>query len=154
MIMSSPLTKKMLAISNYVGANRRSTIFTMPVTGSDNPTKISSEDSGHSFLHGWSPDGKKIIFTGQRKNQWDIWSIDVTTKKETNLTNNPSLDDGSEFSPDGKWIYFNSVRTGTMQIWRMKPDGSNQEQVTFDEYNDWFPHVSPDSKRIAFVSNK
>lgn len=142
---------KMLAISNYLDP-RISTIYTLPVTGSDNPTKITSEDSGHSYLHSWSPDGKKLIFTGQRNKEWDIFSIDIATKKETNLTNSPTLDDGSEYSPDGKWIYFNSVRTGTMKIWRMKADGTNQEQVTFDEYNDWFPHFSPDGKWILYES--
>ena len=143
---------KMLAISNYVGPNRKSTIFIMPIEGADNPTKISSEDSGHSYLHDWSPDGKNIIFTGQRNDQWDIWSINIDTKKETNLTNYEGLDDGSEYSPDGKWIYFNSVRTGTMQIWKMRPDGTEQEQVTFDEYNNWFPHFSPDGKWIVYES--
>jgi Tol biopolymer transport system component len=143
---------KMMAISNHMGEKRISTLFTLPVTGTDKPTQITSVDSGHSYLHSWSPDGKKLIFTGQRKNQFDIWSIDIATKKETALTNTPTLDDGPEYSPDGKWIYFNSVRTGTMKIWRMKPDGSNQEQVTFDEYNDWFPHFSPDGKWILYVS--
>jgi Tol biopolymer transport system component len=133
----------MIAISNYVGEKRTSTIFTLPLTGSDNPTKITSEDSGHSFLHSWSPDGKKILFTGFRNKQYDIWSVDISTKKETQLTNLITIDDGSEYSPDGKWIYFNSVRTGTMKLWKMKADGSNQEQVTFDEYNDWFPSFFP-----------
>lgn len=143
---------KQLAISHHVGENRISTIFTLPVTGSDNPVKITSESSGHSYLHGWSPDGKKLIFTGERKNQYDIWTIDIATKKETALTNMPTLDDGPEYSPDGKYIYFNSVRTGTMKLWRMRPDGSKQEQVTFDEYNDWFPHISPDGKWIVYLS--
>jgi TolB protein len=143
---------KQMAISNHMGEKRISTLFTLPVTGTDKPVQITSVDSGHSYLHSWSPDGKKLIFTGQRKNQFDIWSIDIATKKETALTNTPTLDDGPEYSPDGKWIYFNSVRTGTMKIWRMKPDGSNQEQVTFDEYNDWFPHFSPDGKWIVYVS--
>lgn len=143
---------KQMAISHHVGEKRISTIFTFPITGSDNPIKITSEDSGHSYLHGWSPDGKKLIFTGQRNNQFDIWTIDIATKKETALTNSPVLDDGPEYTPDGKWIYFNSVRTGTMKLWRMKPDGSNQEQVTFDEYNDWFPHISPDGKWIVYIA--
>ncbi|MBP6022536.1 TolB family protein [Ferruginibacter sp.] len=143
---------KQMAISNHMGEKRISTLFTLPVTGTDKPVQITSVDSGHSYLHSWSPDGKKLIFTGQRKNQFDIWSIDIATKKETALTNTPTLDDGPEYSPDGKWIYFNSVRTGTMKIWRMTPDGSNQEQVTFDEYNDWFPHFSPDGKWIVYVS--
>ena len=143
---------KQMAISNHVSDKRISTIFTFPVTGSDNPIKITSEDSGHSYLHGWSPNGKKLIFTGQRKDQFDIWTIDIATKKETALTNSPVLDDGPEYTPDGKWIYFNSVRTGTMKLWRMKPDGSNQEQITFDEYNDWFPHISPDGKWIVYIA--
>lgn len=143
---------KMMAISNHTGEKRISTLYILPATGSDNPTKITSEDSGHSYMHSWSPDGKKLIFTGQRNNQFDIWSIDIATKKETPLTNTPTLDDGPEYSPDGKWIYFNSVRTGTMKLWRMKADGSNQEQVTFDEYNDWFPHFSPDGKWIVYIS--
>lgn len=143
---------KQIAISNHVGTKRISTLFVLPVTGSDNPVQITSPDSGHSYLHSWSPDGRQLIFTGQRNGQYDIWSVDIKTKKETQLTNGLPLDDSPECSPDGKWIYFNSVRTGTMKIWRMKPDGSNQEQVTFDEYNDWFPHFSPDGKWIVFLS--
>ncbi|MDZ4708609.1 MAG: biopolymer transporter TolR [Saprospiraceae bacterium] len=141
-----------LAISNHVGEKRISTLYTLPITGSDKPIQITSPDSGHSYLHSWSPDGRKLIFTGNRKNQYDIWSIDIATKKETALTNSPTLDDGPEYSPNGQWIYFNSVRTGTMKLWRMKPDGSGQQQVTFDEYNDWFPHFSPDGKWIVFIS--
>ena len=143
---------KQLAISHHVGEKRISTLFTLPVTGSDNPVQITSADSGHSYLHSWSTDGKKLIFTGQRKDQYDIWAVDIKTKKETQLTNTATLDDSPEYSPDGQWIYFNSVRTGTMKLWRMKPDGSKQEQVTFDEYNDWFPHFSPDGKWIVYLS--
>lgn len=143
---------KMIAISNHVGEKRISTIFTLPITGSDKPVQITSPDSGHSYLHSWSPDGKKLIFTGQRNNKFDIWSIDIATKKETALTDNETLDDGPEYTPDGQYIYFNSARTGTMQIWRMRPDGSKQEQITFDEYNDWFPHISPDGKWIVYLS--
>jgi len=143
---------KMLAISNHTGEKRISTIFTLPVTGSDNPAKITDETKGHSYLHGWSPDGKKLIFTGQRNNQYDIWTVDIASKKETPLTQSATLDDGPEYTPDGKYVYFNSVRTGTMKLWRMKPDGSEQEQVTFDEFNDWFPHISPDGKWIVYIA--
>ncbi len=141
-----------LAISNHVGEKRISTLYTLPIVGSDKPVQITSPDSGHSYLHSWSLDGKKLIFTGHRNKQYDIWSIDIATKKETALTNSLTLDDGPEMSPNGQWIYFNSVRTGTMKLWRMKPDGSNQEQITFDEYNDWFPHFSPDGKQILYIS--
>jgi TolB protein len=142
---------KMIGISNHMGPKRFSTIFTLPVTGADMPAQITM-DTGHSYLHGWSPDGKTLIYTAQRKGDWDIYAIDINTKKETRLTDGVTLDDGPEYSPDGKYIYFNSVRTGTMKLWRMRPDGTQQEQVTFDEYNDWFPHFSPDGKWIVYLS--
>jgi TolB protein len=143
---------KMIGLSSNTGEKRASTIFIMPVTGSENPIQITPTDLGHSYFHSWSPDGKKLIFTGQRNSQYDIWSVDIATKKETALTNTPTLDDGPEFTPDGKYIFFNSVRTGTMKLWKMKPDGSEQAQVTFDEYNDWFPHFSPDGKTFVYIS--
>jgi Tol biopolymer transport system component len=143
---------KQLAISNYHGNKRISTIYTLPSSGSDNPVQITNPELGHSWFHSWSPDGKRLIYMGERNKQQDIWAIDIATKKETQLTNTLTLDDGPEYCPDGKFIYFNSVRTGTMKLWRMKPDGSNQEQVTFDEYNDWFAHFSPDGKQIVYIS--
>jgi TolB protein len=146
----------MLALSNYAGDPRRSVAFVLPVGGSREPKQITSPEAGHAYLHGWSPDGRKLVFTGGRKGETghyrNLWSVDVDTKLETALTPPGTLDDGPEYTPDGRYIYFNSVRTGTMQIWRMGPDGSNPEQVTFDEYNDWFPHISPDGKWIVYIA--
>ena len=139
---------KMIGISDHLGD--KSTIYILPVTGSDKPTQITSEANAPSYLHSWSLDNKSLIFTGERNDEWNIYSIDIATKKEKALTEDATLDDGAELSPDGKYVYFNSVRTGTMKLWRMKPDGSNEEQVTFDEYNDWFPHFSPDGKWIVY----
>lgn len=143
---------KQMAISHHVGEERISTIYTLPIEGSDKPTQITKPKNGHSFLHSWSPDGRKLIFTANRNDKWNIWEVDVQTKEEKALTDGEFLDDGSEYTPDGQYIYFNSVRTGTMQIWRMKPDGSEQTQITFDEYNDWFPHPSPDGKWLVYLS--
>jgi Tol biopolymer transport system component len=107
---------------------------------------------GASYLHGWSPDNKKMVFTGNRNGAYDIYAIDIDSGKEHQLTNQNTLDDGPEYSPDGEFIFFNSTRTGKMKLWRMKANGEDQTQLTFDEYNDWFPHISPDKKWIAFIS--
>jgi TolB protein len=141
-----------LAISNHEGDDWTSTIYTLPATGSDSPTQVTKTEWGHSFLHGWSPDASKLIYTAQRNDQWDIYQVDIATRTETQLTDNPALDDGSEFTPDGKWIYFNSTRGGTMDIWRMRPNGADPEPVTDDELNNWFPHPSPDGKWLVFLS--
>jgi TolB protein len=143
---------KMLALSSFENPGNVSTLFTLPIGGADQPKQVTKIEWGHSYLHGWSPDGKKLTYTAFRNKQYDICTIDLATGVETQLTNSKFLDDSPEYSPDGQWIYFNSVRTGTMKLWRMKPDGSKPEQLTFDDCNDWFPHISPDGKWILFLS--
>jgi TolB protein len=126
-----------------------SIIYRLPVTGGV-PQRVTP--LGPSYLHGWSPDGQFLVYTGQRNGQYDIYRIPTTGGEEIQLTNTPALDDGSEYSPDGAWIYFNSSRTGRMQLWRMRPNGTQPEQVTDDAFNNWFPHVSPDGRWIVFLS--
>ena len=140
---------KMLGLSNFVKELGGSIIYTVPVTGGT-PKQITPK--GPSYLHGWSPDGKDLVFCGERDGEFDVYKISANGGPEVRLTNTKGLDDGPEYTPDGKYIYFNSVRSGLMQIWRMKPDGSNQEQVTSDDFDNWFAHISPDGKWIVFIS--
>jgi Tol biopolymer transport system component/lipoprotein NlpI len=137
-----------LAISHH-GSGGKSLIYVVPITGGV-PKQVTP--AGPSYWRGWSPEGQTLVYCGERKGEFDVYSIPASGGEEKRLTSAPGLDDGPEFSPDGKFIYFNSVRSGRMQIWRMKPDGSEQEQVTHDEFNNWFPHPSPDGKWIAFLS--
>jgi TolB protein len=132
--------------------NGDSAIYTLPVEGSSEPFRVTKKGLGASYLHGWSTDSNELVFTGNRNGQYDIYSVDIKTGDETQLTDTPGLDDGPEYDPQGKYIYFNSNRSGTMQLYRMKPDGSDVKQLTFDELNDWFPHISPDGKKIVFLS--
>jgi len=139
----------MLAISDQSQGSRKSMIYTLPVAGG---TPMLVTQTGPSYWHGWSPDGKTLAFAGQRDGVFDIYTIPVTGGNETRLTTAKGTDDGPEYSPDGKYIYFNSERTGLMQIWRMKPDGSDQEQVTDDQFNNWFPHLAPNGQRMVILS--
>jgi TolB protein len=136
---------KMLGLSG----GSPSTVWTVPV-GGGTPTQITPV--GPSYLHGWSPDGRTLVFTGQRDGEFDIYTVPAAGGAERRLTTAAGLDDGPEYAPNGRWIYFNSTRTGRMQVWRMKPDGSQQEQLTFDDANNWFPHVSPDGTSVVFIT--
>ncbi|GAB2585450.1 TolB family protein [Spirosoma areae] len=140
---------KMLGLSSGVTDLGGSIIYTVPVGGGV-PKQITPK--GPSYLHGWSPDGKDLVFCGSRNNEYDVYKVPAAGGPEVRLTDTKGLDDGPEYSPDGKYIYFNSNRTGTMQIWRMKPDGSQQEAVTDGEFHDWFAHISPDGKSMVFLS--
>jgi Tol biopolymer transport system component/regulation of enolase protein 1 (concanavalin A-like superfamily) len=141
---------KKLGISHHsAGDGDESIIYVLPAKGGA-PKRITSK--GPSYLHGWSPDGRFLVYTGGRDENYDIYRIPVEGGDEVRLTDAPELDDGPEYTPDGRTIYFNSARTGDMRIWRMAPDGGGQEPVTSGEFHDWFPHVSPDGRRIVFLS--
>jgi hypothetical protein len=138
----------MLGISG--ASSGESAVYTVPV-GGGTPKRITPRTP--SYLHGWSPDGRTLVYTGGRDKEYDVYAIAADgSGSEVRLTDARGLDDGPEFTPDGKYIYFNSVRSGTMQIWRMKPDGKDPEQLTHDGWNNWFPHVSPDGQSVAFIS--
>lgn len=140
----------MLGISHHDPADGgRSHVFTLPVEGGE-PKRVTQ--LGPSYFHGWSPDGRTLLYTGDRDGALDIYSIPAEGGEERRLTDAEGLDDGSEFTPNGSWIYFNSSRTGRMQIWRMTPSGADQQQVSDDDFNNWFPHISPDGKWIAMLS--
>jgi WD40 repeat protein len=143
---------RMLAISNHAvedSGGGASIVYTVPATGGT-PKRITAK--GPSYLHGWSPDGRWLVYVGERNDSFDIYKISAAGGDEIRLTTAPGLDDGPEYTPDGTYIYFNSSRSGRMQIWRMRPDGTGQEQITNDGFNNWFPHISPDGKWIVYVA--
>jgi len=138
-----------LAISDQSQLDRKSRIYTLPI-GGGTPKLIT--EAAPSYWHGWSPDGKMLVYCAERKGEYDIYTIPAGGGAETGLTAAKGLDDGPDYSPDGQWIYFNSDRTGRMHLWRMRADGAEQTQVTNDEFNNWFPHPSPDGKWLVFLS--
>lgn len=141
---------RMMGISHHaVEEGGTSIIYTLPASGGT-PRRVTAK--GPSYLHGWSPDGRWLVYTGIRGDEADVYKVAVTGGDEIRLTSAPGLDDGAEFTPDGAYIYFNSSRSGRMQIWRMRADGSQQQQVTNDGFNNWFPHLSPDGRWIAYLS--
>jgi TolB protein len=85
----------------------------------------------------------------------EIYAMNPDGANPTNLTNDPGIDDFSNFSPDGKKIAVSSDRSGTLDIYMMNAsDGSSKERLikntAFDTYAAW----SPDGKRIAFASQR
>ena len=138
-----------LAVSHFTNEDATSRIYTLPLVGGT-PTLVT--EKGPSYLHGWSPDGGRLAYCAERDGQYDIYTISVDGGGETQLSDEPGLDDGPEYSPDGKHIWFNSTRTGLMQVWRMETDGSNPTHMVVEEANCWFPHVSPDGKWVTYIA--
>jgi len=139
---------KRLGISDQTEEGGKSSVYVMPIDGGT-PMRVTK--LAPSYLHGWSPDDKYLIYTGIRGSAIDIYRIPVSGGEEHPLTQNVAMNDGSEYAPDGR-IYFNSTRSGKMQIWRMNGDGGSPMQLTNDPFNNWFPHVAPDNRSFVYIA--
>lgn len=124
---------------------------------------IANLDGSHAhrlligWLHGWSPDGKSVVFVANHKGDFDLFRVNVDGSGETQLTTSPAQDDGPEYTADGKWIYFCSNRSGKWEIWRMPAAGAGPhdelaQKVTGSDAQAWFPHVSPDGKWLYAIT--
>ena len=100
--------------------------------------------------HGFSPDGKKLIFSGIKNGksyfEFEIYVLDMKTMDRTRLTNNDEWDEHAHFSPDGEWIVYSSsegipqnkvitelrdLRKIKLDYWIMKADGSGKQRITY-----------------------
>lgn len=112
------------------------------------------------YLHGISPDGEMLVYTGVNRhegNDWgrvNIWTVPAAGGADRALTDALVPSDGAEYTPDGEWIWFNSElgSPGHAQLFRMRADGSDVTQVTSDERVNWFPHFAPDGGLLVYLS--
>ena len=94
--------------------------------------------------HGFTPDGRKLLFSGnlepgQSESGGDIYTGDLITGQVTNLTSTlTEWDEHARNSPGGGWIaWMSSMGPGgnaqlpRSDFWLMRADGSSKRQVTF-----------------------
>ena len=81
-----------------------------------------------------SPNGKSIVYTKFRfgKKQslvFDIWKLDIESKKKKLLTSS-MRSNYPVFSPDSKKILFIAHQNSTTQLYIMDQNGGNIKQIT------------------------
>lgn len=99
---------------------------------------------GIAFAPSWSPDSSKIAFTSSETGFSEIYTLDVNTKRLTELTTTKgwNFNQFPSWSPDGKQIVYASdrARPGTFaDIWVMNADGTNQARLLDLGRDAWSP---------------
>lgn len=126
-------------------------IYVMNADGSQQRavTQNSFEDGQPSF----SPLSDTIVFQSSRNNQTDIYSFDLKTGVEKQLTNDLAFEDDPTFLADGR-ILFSSNPEGVFRLYTLNTltNGTPQPLPRVGEESQFFSNVSRDG-RITFVSN-
>ncbi len=103
--------------------------------------QVTSGDYHHSRTPAWSADGKQLIFSANRRDDWEhehrdseLFSVDLETGEISQLTDRYGPNHSPVVSPDGRQIAYLGYedRVQTYQITRlyvMDIDGSNDREI-------------------------
>jgi Tol biopolymer transport system component len=123
--------------------------------------RLLTPDSGLNYNPVFSPDGRWVVFTSERRGNPDLYALDLKNPGPPRLlTDSDAMEDAAAFSPDGRQLTFVSTLDGNADIFVMafQPEGPDASvkarNLTRHKGGDFNPAFSPDGKRIAFSSDR
>jgi eukaryotic-like serine/threonine-protein kinase len=78
---------------------------------------------------------------------FNIWRLDLSTGRRTQITSGSNFDDQPDVSPDGQWIVYTSWPSNSPSVWKVRADGGIPLRVLSKQARR--PFVSPDGKQIV-----
>jgi tricorn protease len=114
-------------------------IHIIPVEGGK-PRRI-THHGGSEIAYGWSPDGKKLIFSGRRDSQnYSIFTVDIATLRTERLREDYATLNYPNYSPDGQkvvygrygfpWYRPRYTGSAAAQIWLLETATGNSRALT------------------------
>jgi len=141
-------------------------IFVTSVEGAQ--TKRITNTPQQERMIEWAPDGKSLLFSAERNNNWDIYRVSIsradepyfyasTVLKEEPIIATEAEEYQSDYSPDGKEIAYIENRNilkvyniSSKKTRTLLPEGHNYSYSD----GDWSFQWSPDSKWILMDDSK
>ncbi len=111
--------------------NGKSNVWIVKADGSEHQQLTNNPKSEAGQVH-WSTNSQKLLYHARRNREYNIYSFDLTSKKEQQLTFLPTADSRPQWSNKGDQIVFLSTRgpVGRTQLFIMKEDGSQLESLS------------------------
>jgi Tol biopolymer transport system component len=119
-------------------------VFAVGLPGPGLPTCRAGEDR---------PRGT-IAFSSLAPRGWDLYLIDLESRRTRRLTDHPALDFNAAFAPEGGRLAFVSERDGNGELYTVRADGAGLRRLTDEFALDDHPAWSPDGRLIAFSSTR
>jgi len=121
-------------------------------------TSVDSNEQEHR-PRSWLKDGRTLVFSILRNNDWGIWTIAVpASQKPTVLEDLVGSTQGQPgFSPDGQWLAYESDESGTRYIYVVAYPKTDARKYQISKEPSDFPQWSPDGKELFYyqsVNNK
>jgi Tol biopolymer transport system component len=104
----------------------------------------------------WSPDGTKIVFSGVKGSNWDIYVFDTYKPDDppVRLTTDTLLDTKPTWSQKGQIVFVRGPLGGgsETELYSVLANGTGELRLTDDSEADDNPEASPDGNLIAWQS--
>ncbi|MBF0658912.1 PD40 domain-containing protein [Psychrobacter sp. NG25] len=135
------------------GKNKVSRLKIMDADGEN--ARTLAEVKGSIFSPAWSPDGKRIAYSVQRDQSYQVIYVqNVDGGGATPLTPFSGSNLSPSFSPDGSKILFSSSFEGSADIYEISASGGQPKRLTSWSSSEVQPSYAPDGQSFVFVSDR
>lgn len=127
--------------------------YNIYVGGINREEEVIAESPSKDGYANWHPKTQELVFVSARTGNGDLYTVDLSNKKLTRLTESDDVELFPEWSPDGKMVVFSQGSAKNHRIVLLKRNGekwSKELFLTTQSFDALRPTFSPNGKLLAF----
>ena len=122
-------------------------LHVMNADGSNNMKLTGTSDSRSPSV---SPDGRSLAYISRISGNYDIWVMDISSRKNVQITDDKGDETSPSWSPDGSRLLYSIGG----DIYTQELDAIKATRLTEDEFDNIEPAYSPEGDMIVFSSDR